>query len=120
MKNDLNDVTSLKHRDAVNPNDVAQECWNDLRLLPREGISLPEIYAKAEKLVQYCTVVTRYEGIEWLKAQVEISERSASAALAADPNNLDRKRVHAALAGARAGFVYPLGRSPRDLNLMAF
>jgi hypothetical protein len=120
MKNEPNDATSLEHRADVNPNDIVEKCWNDLLLLPGEAISLSEIYAKAEKLIQYCRVATREEGIERLKAQVEISERSASAELAADPSNLDRKRVHAALAGALAGFVYPLGRSPRDLNRMAF
>lgn len=114
------DPTGKKNSQAEEPGDVIKQWWDDLLFLPHQPMSLSEIYATAEKLIQYCRIAVREEGVEWLKRQIEAAEQAVSAEIAADPDNLDRKRVHAALAGAQAGFAYPLGWSPRDLNHMVF
>ena len=120
MTSDAKEVAAPDNKEALASREIVRKCWDDLISLPKKSLSLPELHASAEKIVQYCRAVTGDVGIEWLKAQVEDGERFASSALVADPGSLECKRLHAALTGARAGLTYPLGRSPRDLNLMAF
>lgn len=81
---------------------------------------LPAIFAAAEKLVQHCRLGTEENDLLWLKERIDNSEEVARVELAIASDNLGRKRIHAAMKGAQAGFTYPLGRSPRDLNGMAF
>ena len=95
-------------------------CWSDLLALSRKPMPLPATFAAAEKLVQYCKLSAEETDLRWLKQQIENSEEVTRIELAIASDNLDRKRVHAAMKGAEAGFTYPLGRSPRDLNGMAF
>jgi hypothetical protein len=99
---------------------VLERCWEDIVRLSHDLDNLPEIFARAEKLVQYCRLQVGDQNVAWLRENVERRERIHAAALASDTNNVDSKRIHAALTGALAGFLYPLGWSPRDLNHMAF
>src|SRR6266550_990130 len=99
---------------------VLERCWEDILCPSRDLDNLPEIFARAEKLVQYCRLQVGDQNVGWLKENVERRERILTAALASDTDNIGSKRIHAALTGALAGFLYPLGWSPRDLNHMAF
>ena len=97
-----------------------EKLWGDLLFLQNERRPLNELYAEAEKLVQYYVAAAEEKDVRWLRAHLETVEREEAAALAARPDDPARRRAHAVLSGALSGLLYPLGRSPQDLNRMAF
>ena len=120
MPHESGNISSIADPDTQSPTGSAKECWDSLLSLQSNRRALDEIYREAEKLVQHYVTIAVVKELEWLRTRVETSEQEAAAALAAKPVDPARQRRHAALAGALAGLLYPLGRSPRDLNRMAF
>lgn len=115
---------SVKHEDQlrseVMKNDAAlEECWSSLISLNNEPISLNKLFSRAEKILQYHRV-EHADDIEQLRPRIEARQRVVAAEIATGAADPQLMRLRAVLAGAHAGCIYPLGWSPRDLNLMAF
>lgn len=111
---------SSASRSATTNEDVAIEgCWTDLIKLTNDRTPLDQIFAAAEKLIQYYRLKNP-QHIEQLRARIATKQQAVAAEIAAGVDEPSLKRLQAGLAGASAGCVYPLGWSPRDLNQMAF
>lgn len=95
-----------------------EDFWNNLLALSNDAIKLAKIFARAEKLAQY--YCEQHPDTHELRREIEIRLRMATAEVAAGATDPHLDRLRAALAGAQAGCLYPLGWSPRDLNSMSF
>jgi hypothetical protein len=94
-------------------------CWEDLLNLVSDQITLNQIFVKAEKLVQHYGLKNP-KLTDQLCIRIAAKQQSVAAEIAARADDPSLKCLQAALAGALAGCMYPLGWSPRDLNHMAF
>lgn len=103
----------------IKEDDLSEYYLNELTKLANDRLSLDQIFAQSEKLVQYCRLKNP-DGAEKLRSRLAAKQQAIADQVAEGVNSPNLKRLQAALAGAEAGFVYPLGWSPRDLNLMVF
>jgi hypothetical protein len=81
------------------------ECWDSILRLPLEPLSNARLFEEAQRIVRECRRQTADHTTSWLKELVEDGRCLAARALDVNPDDVEWRRIDAALCGAGTGLA---------------